>query len=142
MLVDWQQRRLASGRTYWVPTQLWQVLPPDLFATIRVPRSSAPDGYVEWDLRDRDDRRRCYESLIVSTIPHMMVRWLDGGFLVDLWDELDLPAELRRAWEPAVERYGASTITDVMAVAEAPETAAYGSGATVRSYAPLESDQG
>jgi hypothetical protein len=35
-------------------------------------------------------------------MPQMMIRWLDGGFLVDLWDELDLPDQVRQAWEPAV----------------------------------------
>ena len=31
-----------------------------------------------------------------------MLRWLDGGFLVDLWSELDLPDAIRMAWQPAV----------------------------------------
>jgi hypothetical protein len=31
------------------------------------------------------------------------VRWLDGALLIDLWDELDLPAPIRSAWKPAVK---------------------------------------
>lgn len=31
-----------------------------------------------------------------------MIRWMDGGLLVDLWDELDLPDPVRDAWAPAI----------------------------------------
>ena len=31
-----------------------------------------------------------------------MIRWIDGGLLVDLWGDLDLPDPVREAWEPAI----------------------------------------
>ena len=40
----------------------------------------------------------------------MMIRWLDGGFLVDCWDQLDLPDPVRDAWEPAVRARDAVTL--------------------------------
>jgi len=30
-------------------------------------------------------------------------RWVDGALLVDLWDELDLPHELRAEWQPIID---------------------------------------
>ena len=32
----------------------------------------------------------------------MIMRWVDGALLVDVWTELVLPAKIRAAWEPAV----------------------------------------
>jgi hypothetical protein len=31
-----------------------------------------------------------------------MIRWVDGGLLIDVWGELELPDPVRTAWEPAI----------------------------------------
>ena len=54
-------------------------------------------------VRDRTDRRRLYENLLAEGDQHMMMRWVDGALLVDVWTELVLPAKIRAAWESAVE---------------------------------------
>jgi hypothetical protein len=87
---------------FWAPNRLWRVPTPDCFATLYVPDLLGHTEQDQWDLRDPTDRRRAYEILIRRGMPQMMIRWLDGGFLVDLWDELDLPDPVRAAWEPAV----------------------------------------
>jgi hypothetical protein len=34
-----------------------------------------------------------------------LLTYVDGALLVDLWDDLILPASLRTAWEPLIARY-------------------------------------
>jgi len=87
---------------FWAPDRLWRVPAPDCFTTLGVPDLLGHTEQNEWNLADPTDRRRAYELLIRRGMPQMMVRWLDGGFLVDLWDQLDLPDPVRAAWEPAV----------------------------------------
>jgi transcriptional regulator with XRE-family HTH domain len=87
---------------FWAPNRLWRVPAPDCFTTLHVPDLLGHTDQNEWDLADLADRRRAYEILIRRGMPQMMIRWLDGGFLVDLWDSLDLPDPVRAAWEPAV----------------------------------------
>lgn len=74
---------------------------PDCFATIGVPDLTGHTDQREWDLRDREQRRRAYEILILHALPQSMIRWLDGALLVDLWDDLELPDLVRNAWTPA-----------------------------------------
>ena len=71
---------------FWAPDRLWRVPAPDCFATLRVPDLLGHTEQNEWNLADPADRRRAYEILIRRGLPQMMIRWLDGGFLVDLWD--------------------------------------------------------
>ena len=75
---------------------------PDCFATLHVPDLLGHTEQNEWRLGNLTHRLRVYEILIRRGMPQMMVRWLDGGFLVDLWDDLDLPEPVRDAWEPAI----------------------------------------
>jgi transcriptional regulator with XRE-family HTH domain len=87
---------------FWAPDRLWRVPTPDCFMTLHVPDLLGHTEQNEWNLADPTDRRRAYQILIRRGMPQMMIRWLDGGFLVDLWDQLDLPDPVRKAWEPAI----------------------------------------
>ncbi len=111
---------------FWAPDRLWRVPTPDCFATLRVPDLIGHTDQNEWNLRDPADRRRAYEILIRRGLPQMMIRWLDGGFLVDLWDQLDLPDPVRDAWAPAITdatRSHSSNIFSWHGDDEDPETA-------------------
>jgi transcriptional regulator with XRE-family HTH domain len=88
---------------FWAPDRLWRVPTPDYFATLHVPDLLGHTGQNEWDLAELGDRRRAYEILIRRGLPQMMIRWLDGGFLIDLWGQLDLPDPVRAAWQPAID---------------------------------------
>lgn len=65
------------------------------------------------DLRDRTDRRRLYENLLAEGDQHMIMRWVDGALLVDVWSELVLPEKIRAAWEPAVEAASSGRVRGV-----------------------------
>lgn len=64
--------------------------------TIADPEPETPMG--DFDMHDRVQRKDAYEHLILQGLPEAMIRWLDGPLLVDLWDELDLPDAVRKAW--------------------------------------------
>ena len=109
---------------FWAPNRLWRVPTPDCFATLHVPDLLGYTEQDQWNLGDPTDRRHAYEILIRRGMPQMMIRWLDGGFLVDVWDELDLPAQVRAAWAPAVRDATRPTGSDVFSwtSGEDPET--------------------
>jgi len=115
---------------------LWAVEPPMCFATIQMPDLIHNTDKMHWGMRDRTERRGAYEQLIRRGMPQQMIRWIDGGLLVDLWDELDLPEPVRQAWEPAV-RF-ATLPPDVDGLnfyfRENPEVAR---SARIRGYEPL-----
>jgi hypothetical protein len=83
---------------------LWAVEPPTCFATLDFPDQIRHKGMRGWNMRDRDGRRGAFEQLVRFGLPQQMIRWIDGGLLVDLWDELDLPDPVRQSWQPAIRR--------------------------------------
>lgn len=101
--VDWVEHRASGMDDFSVPDKLWSVAPPMCFATITMmPDLIDNSGKSEWNLLDRADRIGAYEQLIRYGLPHQMIRWIDGGLLVDTWAELKLPDPVRVAWEPAI----------------------------------------
>lgn len=95
-------------RLYWIPDRLWRVEPRLCFSKVKFPDAVAHRESGEWqqryfDLAKRDDRRRVYQHLLRTGIPVWIWRWVDGALLVDLWDELDLPRQLRIEWQPLID---------------------------------------
>jgi len=102
-------KRFSDGQTlYWIPDRLWRVEPRLCFGKVKFPDGVAHRESGEWqqryfDLADRGDRRRVYQFLLQAGIPVWIWRWVDGALLVDLWDELDLPRQLRAQWQPLID---------------------------------------
>ncbi len=70
------------------------------------------------------------------------MRWPDGGgaFLVECWDELDLPDPIREAWSPTIREAASSRRVDVFsafdqAPGESPEVAR---AARIRRFTGLD----
>ncbi|GAA2756178.1 hypothetical protein [Actinopolymorpha rutila] len=63
---------------------------------------SAPD--LTYDLADRQQRARVYEIVLREGTADDILTYIDGALLVDLWPDLVLPLDVRRAWAPLVER--------------------------------------
>ena len=134
--IDFEEYQPEGIAPFWAPNLLWRVQTPDCFDTLRIPDLLRHTTQNEWNLRDRNDRRRVYEILIREGLPQQMIRWLDGALLVDLWDELDLPEPVRMAWMRAITtarkgRFGVDTLN---LWRENPDVAAY---ARVRGYESL-----
>jgi hypothetical protein len=89
--------------TFYVPDRLWRVEVPFCFAKVVMPDLTKLTRQGLWDLRDRTDRRRLYEMLLILGTPEQIIRWVDGALLVDLWRELEIPMPVRRSWEPVVQ---------------------------------------
>lgn len=54
------------------------------------------------DLRDRRQRARVYENVLREGSPSDILTYVDGALLVDLWDELVLPRDVRTPWDAVV----------------------------------------
>ncbi|RHW24097.1 XRE family transcriptional regulator [Nocardioides immobilis] len=111
--VVWEVDFLPGMKAFWYPDRLWRVEVPGCFDRVRMPDVVGHTDQDVWDLRDRTDRRRLYENLLVEGTQHMIMRWVDGALLVDAWAELVLPAKVRAAWEPAVAAASAGRGLDV-----------------------------
>lgn len=99
MHIDWKEHHPTGIVPFWAPNILWSVELPDCFATLEMYDGIGHTAQTEWDMRDREQRKRAYEQLIRRGRPEQMIRWMDGALLLDVWDELDLPDPVREAWK-------------------------------------------
>jgi DNA-binding XRE family transcriptional regulator len=110
--VVWEAEFLTHATGFYYPDRLWRVEVPGCFDTVRMVDHVGGTTQEEWDLRDRTDRTSLYANLLVKGDAHQIMRWVDGALLVDLWEELELPAQIRTAWEPAVDLASTSQVLD------------------------------
>jgi transcriptional regulator with XRE-family HTH domain len=95
-----RHRRPAS-----VPERLPRLPVANALATVELPLHldwSSPDRTV--DLGDRRQRARCYEVVLREGTPTDIDTYVDGALLVDVWDDLVLPADIRRAWRDVIDQ--------------------------------------
>lgn len=132
--IDFKEHRVPGLEAFWVSNQPWSVGPPDCFTTLRVPDIINHTSQTDWDPSDRTDRARAYEVLIRWALPEWTTRWIDGALLVDIWDELERPEEIRICWAPAfvhgVDRQSAEIFRDTIFARDPDGTATV----RVRSY--------
>lgn len=97
----------ARGEPFVVPDRLWRLEPTDALATVTLPQHLHWSGKSRtFRLRDRRDRARAYEIVLREAESTDLMTFIDGALLVDLWDDLVLPAGIRQAWEPVIASYG------------------------------------
>lgn len=85
------------------PRSLPQLAIPQALATVVLPLHlnwSAPGR--RFDLANRSQRARVYEIVLREGGPEDILTYIDGALLVDLWDELVLPRDIRTAWDPLI----------------------------------------
>ncbi len=93
------------GRAFVVPTRLPHLPADEALRTVALPVQlnwSQPGR--TFDCADRHDRARLYELVLTEGQAGDIRRLVDGVLLVDLWDELVLPREVRTAWDPLVRQ--------------------------------------
>ncbi|MFB9905928.1 helix-turn-helix domain-containing protein [Allokutzneria oryzae] len=103
-LLSFSDRVTSRGRLVTVPSSLPRLEPRKAFAKVVLPLHlnwSSPGTVV--DLSDRRQRALCYEVVLREGGADDIREYVDGALLVDLWDELVLPREVRAFWEPVVE---------------------------------------
>lgn len=97
--IEFRQLTTACGRPLYVPSALPRLPVDRALATVELPL------HLNWsargrryDLRARRERARVYEIVLREGVPSDILTYVDGALLVDLWDELVLPREVRTAW--------------------------------------------
>jgi hypothetical protein len=69
---------------------------------IRLPRDIAWSGQPDYDLDDPQQLPRVYEQVLREGTADEIRSYVRASTLLEVWDELHLPAYVRRAWEPWV----------------------------------------
>ncbi len=101
--VEFVERPAGRGHPIVVPTALPRLPVEDALAVIELPLHLNWSGPRRpFDLRTRGDRARVYEIVLREGGPDDIRRYVDGALLIDLWDELVLPAAIRSAWSTVV----------------------------------------
>ncbi len=102
--VTFAEVSLRHGRPALVADRLWRLPLEKAFAEVMLPLGlnwSTP-GAV-FDLADRRRRARCCEIVLREGSHTDLLRFIDGALLIDAWDDLVLPRELRAAWHPVID---------------------------------------
>ena len=100
--IDWST--LGTGRkTFSCPSVLPRLEPGGSVATIELPHHLSWSGRREFSLSDRKDRERVYEIVLTEGLPEDIETFVDGGLLVDLWEDLYLRRDIRSAWQPLID---------------------------------------
>ncbi|SEG80030.1 Helix-turn-helix [Nonomuraea solani] len=94
--IEFTARVTSDGRAFHVPDRLPRL---PIAAALGVARVRGRT----YRLADRGQRRAAYTVLLCGGEPGELFDHVDGVLLVELWDELTLPAEIRAAWRPLVE---------------------------------------
>jgi transcriptional regulator with XRE-family HTH domain len=101
--VEFRVIDVGRGRTIHVPSALPRLPLDRAFATVELPlHLNWSDRGRRYDLRDRRQRARVYEMALREGGPEDVLVYVDGALLIDLWDDLVLPASARAAWNPVV----------------------------------------
>ena len=96
---------LGSGRkTFSCPSALPHLESGRALATVELPHHLAWSGRRSFALSDRRDRVRVYEVVLTDGLLGDIESLVDGALLVDLWDDLYLRMDIRRAWQPLVDQ--------------------------------------
>jgi transcriptional regulator with XRE-family HTH domain len=101
--VVFTERPTSRGRLVAVPSSLPRLPAPQALATVRLPLHlnwSQPER--RFDLADRGDRARVYEIVLREGGPEDVLAYVDGTLLIDTWDELVLPPDVRAAWADVI----------------------------------------
>ena len=95
--------RSKHGRPFYVAEALWRLPLEDSFAKVQLPLSvNWSDPGRMFDLAKRKQRNRCYEIVLREGMPADIAKYVDGALLLDAWEELVLPRDLRREWSPII----------------------------------------
>jgi transcriptional regulator with XRE-family HTH domain len=101
---------MGHGHAIYVPAVLPRLAVDRALGRVRLPLHlnwSQPGR--EYDLSDRRQRARVYEIVLREGTGQDISDYVDGALLVDLWPDLILPAELRRAWQPLIDTVRGNT---------------------------------
>lgn len=99
------RHRDRRGKPFYVPDQLPRLSVEAALGTVVLPTRVdwSPAGQPR-NLADRAQRLLAYQIVLAEGMPQDIQHVVDGTLLVDAWSDLHLPAAIRRAWQPLVDR--------------------------------------
>lgn len=101
--IEFVERLTRRGRPIAVPTALPRLPLHRAMATVDLPLHLSWSGQrSRVRLADRRQRARTYEAVLREGGPGDLLALVDGALLLDLWDELVLPPDVRGAWAPVI----------------------------------------
>lgn len=108
--VFWERVEDPDAGSFWVPDKLWTLPLPRCFATVQAFKYVFPDEATAawttflrtWDLSQTSQRVDYYELVLQHGMTTMLEDSVDGLLLIQAWLQLNLPAALRRAWQPLI----------------------------------------
>jgi transcriptional regulator with XRE-family HTH domain len=101
--IEFREVAVERGRPIRVPNLVPRLPLDRAFATVELPlHLNWSDRGRQYDLRDRRHRARVYELVLREGGPDDVLTYVDGALLVDVWDDLVLPAKVRAAWARVV----------------------------------------
>lgn len=101
--ITFAEQPTSRGRTVLVPSRLPRLDPADALDTVTLPvHMNWSQATHFYDLRDRRQRARVYEVTLREGSVDDLLTYIDGVLLIDIWDELVLPRDVRAAWEPLI----------------------------------------
>lgn len=101
--VEFRDLTAGRGRPIVVPNVLPRLPLEEALAVVVLPlHLNWSDRGRSFDLRQRRERARVYEVTLREGGRADILTYVDGALLVDLWDELVLPASVRSAWSEVV----------------------------------------
>jgi len=106
----------TTRRPYAIPSRTWRLPPKQALATIQA------EAHIWWsgpprvfDLSVREQRLRAYEIILREGTPLDIEAVIDEMLLNEAWNDLVLPSELRRAWQPLIDTHNEHTLTETAA---------------------------
>lgn len=94
---------VGRGRSVSVPDALPRLPVHQALATVQLPiHLNWSDRDRRFDLHDRQQRARIYEIVLREGTAEDVLAYIDGALLVDLWNEVVLPREVRAAWDEVI----------------------------------------
>lgn len=101
--IEFRQVTTHRGHPIQVPSALPRFPLDRALAAVQLPlHLNWSDRSRRYDLRDRGQRARVYEIVLREGGPDDILTYIDGALLIDLWDELVLPGDIRAAWQDLV----------------------------------------
>lgn len=99
-------RWTPTRRPYAIASRLWHLAPRAALRSLELPPHLWWSGATATlDLGSRADRLRAYEIVLREGTPTDIVDVVDGLLLCEAWDDLVLPVDARRAWQPVIEEH-------------------------------------
>ena len=91
------------GKPFHVPDSLPSLPLGQAIRIVELPNRLAWSGQERVrNLADRSDRRFVYKQVIEEGTEEDILKYIDGRFLVDLWDELLIAPVIQELWKPLI----------------------------------------